>query len=54
MQRYEEKDPLDPLKTDDGLSDKIDGELVDDDVSSSEVARRISLLGKLVIPPAVP
>jgi hypothetical protein len=53
MQNIDDKDALDPLKTDSTLTDPLDSELLDDQSTLSEVARRISLLGKLVIPPVV-
>lgn len=53
MQNIDDKDALDPLKADGVLSDNVESELLDQQVGASEVALRISLLGKLVIPPVV-
>lgn len=53
MQNIDDKDAIDPLKTDGALTDPLDNELLDNQSSASEVALRISLLGKLVIPPVV-
>jgi hypothetical protein len=53
MQNLDDKDALDPLKADGVLPDDGESELLDPQASASEVALRISLLGKLVIPPVV-
>jgi hypothetical protein len=53
MQTSDDKDALDPLKADGILPNDSDNELLDPQVGASEVALRISLLGKLVIPPVI-
>lgn len=53
MQNIDDKNAFDPLKADGVLPDEVDSELLDQQANASEVALRISLLGKLVIPPVV-